>query len=170
MSTTNKTSRFINVEGESFPYFIVNFKDKLESKSNFRIKKSDWAVMKRFESMVSAEVSRALPAQWEIGSREDKLIERPKVACALIAAGRVDNGNISKSILDSLEGLVYINDASVISSTSLSASRKESGFSLGFLLLPRDIELSRVTILQNLLTQEVLTSFREGSLESAHRV
>lgn len=140
-------------------HFVVNFNDSLKSKSNFRYAKKGWSSLKEFEKLVSLEVSRAIPEEWDIGKSVTKLKDRPKVVCSLIAYGKIDNGNLNKSIFDSLEGLVYINDASIVSSSSISASRTGHGFSIGFALLPNNVSISSIIKVQNSLSVKVLESF-----------
>ena len=89
----------------------------IHSKSNFRrggaSSSTAWRDEQAFRSQLAALVGSALPAGWDPGDRAVPLAARPVFAVAIVAISRLDTANLSKSILDALEGLVFINDAQV---------------------------------------------------------
>ena len=96
--------------------FWIKIEDTIKSKSNYRRgnnKVQNWLPYRKFENDLSFIISTKLPSNWEIGNREQSLKERPIIVAVIIAQSNLDSSNISKSILDACEGLVYLNDASV---------------------------------------------------------
>ena len=96
--------------------FWIKIEDTIKSKSNYRRgnnKVQNWLPYKKFESDLSLIISTKLPKGWKVGSREKSLKERPIIVAVIISQSNLDSSNISKSILDACEGLVYLNDASV---------------------------------------------------------
>ena len=78
------------------------------SKSNYRHKgKSNWQRFKGFEEELILLVRESLPPAWKKGSYEYYF------GISIIANSKIDAGNLSKSILDALEGLLYENDSDV---------------------------------------------------------
>ena len=102
--------------------FWIKIEDTIKSKSNYRRgnnKVQNWLPYRKFENDLSFIVSTKLPNNWEIGNREQSLKERPIIVAVIIAQSNLDSSNISKSILDACEGLVYLNDASVKTSITI---------------------------------------------------
>jgi len=110
------TKRATNISGPWDEAFWIKLEDAIKSKSNYRRgsnKVQNWLPYKKFESDLSLIVSTKIPPNWEIGSREQSLKERPIVVAVIISQTNLDSSNIAKSILDACEGIVYLNDASV---------------------------------------------------------
>ena len=75
------------------------------SKSNYRHKgKSNWQRFKGFEEELILLVRESLPSDWKTTSYGHYF------GVCIIANSKIDAGNLSKSILDALEGLLYKND------------------------------------------------------------
>jgi Holliday junction resolvase RusA-like endonuclease len=103
---------------------------------------------------------RELPLTWDIGPATATLDKRPSVAALLWARTALDAGNLSKSSLDALEGIVYRTDASVRSVLSLS-QRPKGAPHIGLMAFARyedpelttQISLELLALLPNLLLQ-----------------
>ncbi len=103
----------------------------LLSKSNFRRGKArsagaGWKAGQQFERSVAYTVRSVLPDTWELGPRDEGVAQRPVIVVQIFADTMLDSGNLSKSVHDALEGVVYHTDASVAYSGSLSR-RTRSG-------------------------------------------
>lgn len=86
-------------------YFILL--GPVASKSNYRHSAgsgAQWAELKTFAESVRLAARAARPAGWVTGAAGTALAERPKVVTALFARSMLDVGNLSKSILDAVEG------------------------------------------------------------------
>lgn len=90
-----------------------------KSKSNFR-RKNDrklgmekWEKLSNFSLYINAIARQSRPTWWDIGDSSKPLSMRPSVAVFLWAESMLDTGNLSKSVLDALEGVAYQTDASV---------------------------------------------------------
>ena len=100
--------------------FWVNIPGAVVSKSNHRKAtatsgSASWRKVKNYESEVSFELRRARPQHWptppmSLPPRESRL---PFVA-VIAAVTRMDAGNISKSLLDAAQGVIYFSDAHVL--------------------------------------------------------
>jgi hypothetical protein len=142
-------------------YFVVNLNVKLRSKSNFRIKKENWESYRKFEEYVAYSIKENLPSSWDLGDKELPIAKRPKVLVSIIAQTNVDNGNISKSILDSGEGVIYHNDASVVSSNSITIrGSKEDNIAIGFMIVSENITTEEILEKQFILNAVTLEKFK----------
>jgi hypothetical protein len=103
--------------------FQVSVDLPFRSKSNFRrvssSDRSDWARQRKFEDDLRLVVAASLPEGWETGTADEPLAKRPVVVAVICARTLLDAANLSKSVIDACEGLVYINDASVAAVTTL---------------------------------------------------
>lgn len=119
----------------------------LKSKSNYRHdrRNSSWKSLRSFEDEVAVLCRSALPSTWDKGSESSSVAERPGVVAAVCARTLLDAGNISKSVLDAVQGLVYVSDASVRAVTEIAvrASKDQSG-AVAFALLSRDASLDMI--------------------------
>ena len=84
----------------------------VRSKSNYRQgAESDWAAQKQFTADVAGEARIARPGDWPVCDPDVRLDKRPQVVAFLWARTLIDAGNLSKSILDACESILYVNDA-----------------------------------------------------------
>lgn len=99
-------------------WFSVDF--PIRSKSNFRryhggqvADRERWKTFRQFEDSLGVLCRDALGAGWELGQRDQGVAKRPVVVAYIWARTMLDAANLSKSVLDAVEGLVFLNDASV---------------------------------------------------------
>jgi Holliday junction resolvase RusA-like endonuclease len=111
----------------------------MRSKSNFRrgFDRDKWNQLKDFESGLSVLVRAALPETWDVGNKDRTLSTRPVVVNAIYAVSALDTANLSKSVLDACEGLVFHTDASVRALTAVSDRSSSASWGLvSFARLP----------------------------------
>jgi Holliday junction resolvase RusA-like endonuclease len=121
------------VDSPSSPDFTTMMRLDLDfpllSKSNYRrgVHSKDWSKNQNFERAVAALALQARPSTWNLGLRTSPLAKRPTVVMAIFATSLLDTANLSKSLADALEGILYHNDASVrmvLSTSNRSASNQ----------------------------------------------
>lgn len=104
--------------------FSVLLPEPMRSKSNFRrhnrgksptTAASSWESSRQFERSIALSILASRPDEWLLGTPEQALADRPTVAAFIAARSVVDVGNFPKSVLDACEGVLYVNDASVLS-------------------------------------------------------
>ena len=140
---------------------------KLLSKSNYRIDKKNWKSLKKFEELVSYVIREKVPEGWSLGSIEDSLVNRPQVIVSVIAHTKIDNGNTSKSLFDGLEGVVYHNDASIISTHILTIrENKEPLIAIGFAMIANG-QATTVLESQSKLNLETLEAYESFFMNTA---
>jgi Holliday junction resolvase RusA-like endonuclease len=95
--------------------FCFPIPDGVQSKSNFRRQRrgGDWGRLSRFEDLVATYARAARPTGWVLGDPDLPVAKRPGVVAVVWARTMLDAGNLSKSVLDALEGVVYVNDNAV---------------------------------------------------------
>lgn len=95
--------------------FVVEVPFAFVSKSNFRRARASgsWATNRSFEDSVAVLVRSARPAMWLTDQPTAPLASRSIVVVSLYARTTLDAANLSKSVLDAAEGLLYVNDAQV---------------------------------------------------------
>jgi hypothetical protein len=95
--------------------FCFPIPDGVRSKSNFRRQRSgtEWGKLSRFEDLVATYARAARPAHWVVGDGSVPVAQRPGVVAVVWARTLLDAGNLSKSVLDSLQDIVYVNDNAV---------------------------------------------------------
>ena len=96
--------------------FWVHVAGDVRSKSNYRHDRNSrakWATVEAYEAQVRADVRRARPTGWGQGNPEVPVPGRPRVVVALAARTMLDIGNVSKSVLDACQGVLYVSDAQV---------------------------------------------------------
>lgn len=130
---------------------------KMVSKSNYRRGDSrSWRKNASFERECALLLKSAMPSSWSLGSADDPLSERPRVVVAIAAVTLVDAGNISKSLLDAAESVLYINDASVWATTQVVSRRKNGQRTAAcFIHVPPGSDLDVVDLL-SLAAREAL--------------
>lgn len=94
---------------------------RVRSKSNYRHSRrsSTWSSIQGFEGEVCIEAKAACPEDWQMGDLADPIAARPGVVACVAARTMLDAGNLSKSVLDAVQGVVYHSDASVRGVTEL---------------------------------------------------
>ena len=115
--------------------FVFELPSQLQSKSNFR-RGSNWRPLTAFSDSVATTALMFRPAGWVTGSADCSVAERPPVVAVVAARTLLDSSNLSKSVLDAVEGVLYHTDASVRGETSVSyrSGTSQRGFA-GFALL-----------------------------------
>ena len=102
--------------------FSIEINDKIKSKSNYRRgnkKIQSWKPYKKFENDLALVISTEIPDNWYLGEKEKAVRDRPIIVATIISETNLDSSNVSKSILDACEGLLYYNDASVKITTTV---------------------------------------------------
>jgi hypothetical protein len=122
---------------------------KMVSKSNYRRgDSSKWRRNVAFERECSLLLKSSMPESWTLGSPLDPLVDRPRVVVAIAAVTLLDAGNISKSLLDAAEGVLYLNDASVWAVTQVvSRKRANQKTAACFIHVPAGVDLDVVELL-----------------------
>lgn len=120
---------------------------RVRSKSNYRHSRrsSTWSGIQSFEGEVCIEARAACPEEWQVGDLSDPIAARPGVVACVAARTMLDAGNLSKSVLDAVQGVVYHSDASVRGVTELTrrARANQNGVA-AFVLLGVDAPESEV--------------------------
>lgn len=107
------------------------------SKSNFRRGDQTWRKVRDFEDAVALEARIAMPLDWHYVADSVPVSKRPKIVSVIAARTLLDAGNISKSILDAVQGILYANDAEVASVTEMvTRSRSNQAAVVTFAQLP----------------------------------
>ena len=141
------------------PHFFVDLPFPPQSKSNFRRGRT-WAPQRGFEHDVATLTRATIPDGWNRGDPSVPLKLRPAVVVAIVATSTLDTANLSKSILDALEGSAYVNDAQVraVAATS-SRSRSDQRATVGVAQLPGDATLEELSRVQASLLDETVARF-----------
>lgn len=125
--------------------FWVDLPIAVVSKSNFRFGSRDWSRLSRFEADLAQLVASVAPEGWDRGGDGQALGERPKVIALIAARTTIDVANISKSVLDALEGVLYVTDAQVASVVCLGErGLRHRWMSVGFATVAPDIALDEL--------------------------
>ena len=98
--------------------FVFELPSQLRSKSNFR-RGGDWRPLTGFSNSVATTALMFRPAGWVLGDASRPVAERPPVVAVVAARTLLDSSNLSKSVLDAVEGVLYHTDASVRGETSV---------------------------------------------------
>lgn len=97
--------------------FVVGISGAVRSKSNFRRggrgRRQRWSQVVEFEKRVRHAVEAAKPSTWPETSLAIPVAARPQVVSVCYARAVLDTSNLTKSILDAVEGILYPNDAVV---------------------------------------------------------
>lgn len=129
------------LQGPWLTGFMLRAPLRLRSKSNFRRSHrgsdSAWSDASTFERDLGLLVRQSRPASWDVGDAALTLSERPVVVSFIAARSTIDVANFSKSVLDALEGILYVSDASVLASGAVgSRGRGSTSLLLGFAQIP----------------------------------
>lgn len=106
--------------------FYVDLPAKLRSKSNYRQGKKGWGALVTFESVVAAVLAEARPDGWDLGEKKRALKDRPVLVMAVVATSLVDSTNFTKSVADAMEGVLVVNDASILGSATLAERTRDN--------------------------------------------
>lgn len=99
--------------------FWVELPFVARSKSNYRQGDAGWGSLASFEDAIAAIVAQHVPAGWELGSSLERVADRPVVVALVAARSVLDAANLSKSVLDALQGVCYVSDAQVAGSVNV---------------------------------------------------
>lgn len=137
----------------------------VRSKSNYRHmdKGNAWRKLQSFENEVALSARAALPSSWVLGDKTDSVSKRPSVVCCIAARSLLDAGNLSKSVLDAVQGVVYHSDASVQAVTEIveRASTDQCG-AAGFVLLEPSTSEDDVIDALTALPRALLAAWRSS--------
>jgi Holliday junction resolvase RusA-like endonuclease len=98
---------------------------RVVSKANHRQKSrtsgaASWSAVAAYETEVATELRRARPATWpHVPSVLPAKSERHDIVSVIAARTRMDVGNISKSILDAGQYVLYTSDSQISASAEL---------------------------------------------------
>ena len=149
--------------------FYLHIPFALKSKSNFRRSSNSkiWDQEKSFSRDISILAANARPSAWPLGDINDSLSQRPIIIATVFAVSTLDTANLSKSILDAMETVVYHNDAQVrcISAVSTRSRTNQQG---GVAVAALHSESSLATIIEAAakLTESSLPVFLDATTSS----
>lgn len=88
---------------------------QLRSKSNFRrgANTKSWNRLQGFEDELAITARSYRPTSWPMGDSSAPVAQRPAVIAVVVAETLLDTGNVTKSLYDALEGVLYHTDASI---------------------------------------------------------
>ena len=98
---------------------IIEMPSPIRSKSNYRRARTgtkrggDWAQHRAFEDELALMARLARPQGWPLGDADLPVAQRPLVVVLIAARTLLDTANMAKSVTDALEGVLFVNDASV---------------------------------------------------------
>lgn len=96
------------------PAFWMAVTDPVRSKSNFRRGDRNWQLHRTFEQHLRALLKQHRPDSWVLPDPTiTAVLQRPATVAVIWAAGLIDAGNISKTVHDAAETVLYVNDAEV---------------------------------------------------------
>lgn len=138
--------------------FFFRIPVPVKSKSNFRRRSGsrEWNAYKSFEDDVKVLATRALPSSWELGSLELPLSSRPVVVNFIFALSRLDTANLSKSLLDGCEGVVFHTDASIRGVAAISERTSSVGSLAAFARLDPKVSNAEILAALSALSAEGL--------------
>lgn len=109
---------------------------RVHSKSNHRHGNGNWADLVAYEDEVAMTSRAARPSAWP---EVDDVSPRPVVVAVLVARTGVDAGNLSKSILDACQNVLYVDDRQVTGLSDLvEPTRTGQGLLAAFAALSPD--------------------------------
>lgn len=116
---------------------VFHVPGRVRSKSNHRAssRSGDWAELRAYSELVHALALSARPEAWD----ENDMGGTARYVTALIARTNLDAGNISKSILDALEGALYAKDKQVLITCDAAwPAAKDQGVTIAIQRVPPD--------------------------------
>lgn len=111
-----------NTEVIGYPAFTLSTQLSLRSKSNYRSSKTksamrQWKEHKEFEQSLASLTDTLLPKEWaRPGPSGEDLF---KTLMVIVADTTIDAANFAKSVTDAFEGVLYVNDRTVTSISSV---------------------------------------------------
>ena len=94
--------------------FWVGVCGPVRSKSNYRNSKgSDWKEQASYSRLIAALLRANRPNSWVKPDRGLAVSDRPYTVGVLVARTTLDAGNLSKSVLDAGEGVLWVSDAEI---------------------------------------------------------
>lgn len=120
----------------------------LRSKSNYRRRANSntWSTHRSFEDGLALLARSKTPKDWDLGDAAAPLSTRPVIVMLIAATSLLDTSNLSKSVADALEGVLYHNDASIRLVTCLSQRQRSPQRACVLVrALPAGAEVSEMT-------------------------
>jgi Holliday junction resolvase RusA-like endonuclease len=130
-----------------YPAFWVCVHTAVLSKSNYRnnaknTRSKSWPQLRSFSQTVSVMARKYRPSVWIAPQTGIALPLRPRAVASIVARTTLDTGNVSKSVLDAVEGIVVLNDAEFVSvSETVERSRTQPALLMAFAQLPANTPL-----------------------------
>jgi hypothetical protein len=139
----------------------------VRSKSNFRRGRAgagrQWQQLHDFEAATALALRQARPDDWDCAGHDLPVAQRPVVVVAVVARTLLDAGNLSKSLLDAAQGVLYPTDASVGGVAEITERGRDRQRSLvGFAQLPAGTERTEVTQALSALSRLVVETYEAG--------
>lgn len=138
----------------------IHIPGRVVSKANHRhttttSHSASWASIRAYENEISTEVRRARPTNWPRPPHTlPPPAHRTQFVAVIAAATAMDVGNISKSVFDAAEHILYTNDKQVVAASELvHRNVTPPGTLIAFACVPLGIEPEDVLI--GLLTSTV---------------
>lgn len=123
-----------------WPTVVLGVNAAIKSKSNFRTGgRERWSQYAAFEDQLRLTFRKHRPSDWQVPAVKTPppVKDRPRVVAAIWAETLLDSGNLSKSVLDAGERVLYVSDAEVAGDSHLvTRSRDGRRFVVGFSQLP----------------------------------
>lgn len=130
-------------------FFKIN--SKMVSKSNFRKGNQTWRMYKKFEKLVFLSVLSSLKKYSAVNNYKHDI--DGNFCVVILANSKIDVGNYSKSVLDSLEGVLYKNDKQVKICISIQEDLiDKNDFYLGVCKIDES-DLCKVNTISNILEE-----------------
>lgn len=140
------------------PYLRLDYDAPIQSKSNFRrhAKSRDWGRFRDFETGLGLQLRAGRPPEWQIADPSLPLARRPVVVAAIWARTTLDAGNLSKSVLDAAQGVLYVTDASVRAVAEMTErAGKDQRAVIAFAQLPPQAEAHEIARVTSVLLSAV---------------
>lgn len=130
------------------------------SKSNHRhSRRGSWGAYRSFEDAVAYQARAALPTTWPLLGADKPLAQRPTCVLAIIASTRIDATNLPKSVADALEGVAYVNDASVRASCCVAHRSSRNSAVVALAALHPNVSMKELATASAVLTSQAVDYF-----------
>lgn len=160
----------VPVDGPWNAGFCVALPFAVRSKSNARRFRQgsrpragdDWASFADFEARVGDVFAAAVPAAWDPGDPAAPVAARPVVVCFIAARTLLDSANISKSVVDAGQKVLYPTDTTVRATGDVTVrSRSRQHGHVGFAQLDAAATLPDIYQALSALGAHVVDRFTE---------